>query len=130
MGEKRVQAKWDCTSDGILSVLFPSGLKGEFDLTELYEYWTDFTEAEKFFSAYGVKQKLMDLSSDPKWTYQETLDRAKELFKFCVDNGTMPATKRAGGFGISKKKIAEKIEERETPLTEDQIAILKELGLM
>lgn len=133
MGENRTQNKWDCSNDGLLTVLMPSGLKGEFDLTEIFESWADYTPAEKFFSGYGVKQKLSDLCAKSKkeaLTDAEKLEAMEKLFNYAVDNQKLPEVKRAGGFGISKKAIAEKIEKREVPLTEDQIALMKELGLM
>jgi hypothetical protein len=126
MGETRIQSKWDCTSEGTLSVLLPSGIKGSWDLTELFLNWADMDTAEKFFAGYGVKQKLSDHCA----TNGLDVERMTELYDYAVENRELPATKRGGGFGISKKKIAEKIEQRKVPLTADQEALMKELGLM
>jgi len=132
MGSRK-QAKWDVTEIGMLTVLLPSGLTADYDLTHIFKGWADYTEAEMFLSGYGVKQKLSDLcaaSKDATYTDKEKIERMTELFDYAVKHEKMPKTERKGGFGISKKKIAESIEKREVPLTDEQEAILKELGLM
>jgi len=133
MGTIRKQAKWDCTDEGILSVVLPSGLKDSYDITKIFHNWANFTPAEKFYAGYGVKQKLSDhcaASKDATYTDAEKITRMDELFNYTAENAELPKTERKGGFGISKKSIAKKIEKREAPLTEDQIALMKELGLM
>lgn len=133
MGTIRKQAKWECSNEGLLTVVLPSGLKSSYDLTTVFMGWADFSEAEKFYAGYGVKQKLSDLcaaSKDATYTDAEKIKRMDELFNYTAENAELPKTERKGGFGISKKSIAEKIEKREVPLTEDQIALMKELGLM
>lgn len=130
MGKDIKQAKWDCTTEGKLTGMFPGGVSVSLDLTKVFPNWADFSEAEMFFAGYGVKQKCMDYSSDPKWTYQEKADRAKTLYGYAVKHGKLPETKRSGGFGISKKAIAEKIEARDKPLTKAQTDVLREFGLI
>jgi len=130
MGKEIKQAKWDCTAEGKLSGMFPGEVSAEFDLTKVFKNWADFNESEMFFASYGFKQKCMDLSADPKWTYQDKADRATELYDYVVKHGTMPKTERKGGFGISKKAIAEKIEKLDKPLTKAQEKLLKDLGVI
>jgi len=126
MGETRTQAKWECSNEGTLSVMLPSGIIGSWDLTELYLNWAEMDTAEMFFAGYGAKQKLSDHCS----TKGLDLDRMTELYDYAVKNRELPPTKRGGVFGISKKKIAYKIKLRKVPLTDEQQALLEELELI
>ena len=128
MGKKQAQMKWNRV-DGVLTGTFPDSTIVVMDLKQLYRHWNDYDEAEKFYAEYAVKQKNMDYSSDPKWSYADKKERAEELFEYVATNRKMPATKRGGGYDIVKQ-VAKKIEKREVPLTEEQTTLLKELGLM
>jgi len=102
MAKESTQAVWTCTDAGMMTGSFPGGLSVTYDLSRLYLGWADMDEAEKFMAAYGVKQKCQDISADTKYTYQDKIDRGKVLFEYLVLNRKMPATKRGGGFGITK----------------------------
>ena len=102
MAKEQTQAEWNCTSEGKLVGTFPGGLSSTYDLTQIFPMWKDFNEAGMFFAGYGVKQKCMDYSADTKYTYQDKIDRANGLMKYTIEHGKLPATKRGGGFGITK----------------------------
>ena len=102
MAKVQTQAEWKCTDAGIMTGSFPGGLSVTYDLTRLYMGWADMDDAEMFCACYGVRQKLMDYSADTKYTYQDKIDRGKVLFEYLVLHRKMPATKRGGGFGITK----------------------------
>ena len=110
MGETRTQSKWDCTEKGILTNTLPSGLTVSFDLTLIYPMWDQFDEAQKFYAAYGVKQKLSDkcaATKDASYTDEEKIERMTELYDFTCAERKLPEVKKAGGFGVSKKVATE-----------------------
>ena len=102
---KSTQAKWEYTDAGILTVELPT-LSTTFDLTKLYYGWGQMDEAERFFSAYGVKQKLSDrcaASKDATYTDTEKITRMEELFNYAVKERKLPPTKR--GTGLKRMTI-------------------------
>ena len=119
------QAKWDYTDDGILSVELPEGGKASFNLTGLYLNWEAMDEIEKFYAAYGAKQKLSDrcaASKDASYTEVEKVTRMEELFKFTVDNRKLPKSEKSG---MVRKLTPEKIAGAVKKYTVEEIAELQ-----
>ena len=102
MAKVKTQADWTCTEAGMMTGSFPGGLSVTYDLTLLFTGWDQMNEAEMFMAGYGVKQKCQDISADTKYTYQDKIDRGQALYDYITLHGKMPATKRGGGFGITK----------------------------
>jgi hypothetical protein len=121
----RKQTKWSYTDEGILSNEMPEGAKCEFNLTDLYLGWEAMDEVEKFYSAYGVKQKLSDrcaaLAAVP-YTEAEKVSRMKELFNFTVENRKLPKSEKSG---MTRKVTPEKIAGAVKEYTVEQIATLQ-----
>jgi hypothetical protein len=121
----RKQTKWEYNDEGILSCELPEGAKCEFDLTELFVNWTDFDEVERFYAAYGVKQKLSDrcaATKDASYTEEEKVTRMKELFIYTVEKRKLPKSEKSG---IARKVTPEKIAGAVKTFTPEQIAELQ-----
>ena len=121
----RKQANWNYDNIGVLSVVLPDGETDSYDLTLLIGSWSALDEVQRFYIAYGVKQKLSDkcaATKDQTFTEVEKIERMKELFNFTVENRKLPKSEKGGGM---RKMTPEKIAGVVKTFTKEQIAELQ-----
>lgn len=128
MADKRKQASWDYSDEGILTVVLPDGGTDKYDLTLLIGSWSALDEIQRFYIAYGVKQKLSDkcaATKDQTFTEVEKIARMKELYNFTVKERKLPKSEKDGGVKGPKAALGTVVKNGlEMGLTVDQIAML------
>ena len=101
----------------------------DFDLTELFSDWSDFTDFQKNMIAYGAKQKMSDACAVNKDMAQSVNDRIVTLSNMWsrFQEGTW--TMKAGERDTLKKKIEKEIAEAKVVLTPELKAMFEKLGV-
>ena len=124
---------WTLT-DGTLTCFIGTGLgevSGDYDLTELFEDFTDLTSLQQAAIAYGVKQKLADCtarSKDMTLSPQEQVDTMTARYRTLIE--TQEWNEKGGGGGIAIASSAVKIlKDKVDQLTPELKAALEAAGM-